>query len=791
MRIVLTCLLLLSYAFGLFSQTSIDSRLSTSSLFSQPVLHITKVENENWTENTASRSKFSSLYTAEDGKKVAYSSLSPVNYKDENGDWQAIDIRPVFHDGNWHAFQQEIPVGLGADGSFEINVKKSGLQFSKTQFINGIESEVTQRGIHDRQQVRFPNVIPGVDKLMEFRQGGIKYNYILNTPLNIENEYFEIVEKIKLPSGFSISINNRIDRKPGVDAAMEIRDGSNQICAIVKDLVCFDNAGNVHIGRYHLDASGNGEYILKLLVESSWIGHADRTYPLVIDPLVVGVTSNFGANYIPSCFFPEYSADSLLVEVPGGITVTALNVTANFYASPFTTTVMGDGRFYFSSECGQTTVFQVQGVDGMLPGTAYLENFNMSSPILCCKPQQCTPYSIWLSIHISRTSNGPNCDTNYLYYDPFSLWPYSAYAEGYTPELYGNEMNFTPNSICSNDCDVEARIFARYGVPPYEFTHPWSLDVIDWGTAVGCSPGSSNRELILNIPDCPIYCDDNDVLQVPPPIVTDACGVVAYTATPYFELGIKPTPIAYSSVDEITVCNNEIFEFDWEICLDGASVSWSGNDSIGNSISVTDSISNNGSESSIFYYISTATLDECTGLPDSIAVTVYPDASMNFTWDPDPAIVTNEVQFNDATSYNGNIPTSWSWTLEGIEFADIPDPTFSFPEPGVYEICMFSETQFDCSELHCELVEVIPAELVLPNVVSPNNDGINDYLIIQYIDQFDSSQLFVFNRWGNVVYEASNYKNDWSPKELSDGVYYYVVDIDGVKSYSSALQVKR
>jgi gliding motility-associated-like protein len=164
---------------------------------------------------------------------------------------------------------------------------------------------------------------------------------------------------------------------------------------------------------------------------------------------------------------------------------------------------------------------------------------------------------------------------------------------------------------------------------------------------------------------------------------------------------------------------------------------------------------------------------------------------MNFTWDPDPAIVTNEVQFNDATSYNGNIPTSWSWTLEGIEFADIPDPTFSFPEPGVYEICMFSETQFDCSELHCELVEVIPAELVLPNVVSPNNDGINDYLIIQYIDQFDSSQLFVFNRWGNVVYEASNYKNDWSPKELSDGVYYYVVDIDGVKSYSSALQVKR
>jgi hypothetical protein len=37
------------------------------------------------------------------------------------------------------------------------------------------------------------------------------------------------------------------------------------------------------------------------------------------------------------------------------------------------------------------------------------------------------------------------------------------------------------------------------------------------------------------------------------------------------------------------------------------------------------------------------------------------------------------------------------------------------------------------------------------------------------------STLQVFNRWGELVFESMDYRNDWVPSELSDGVYYYIL----------------
>ncbi|CAM4362612.1 hypothetical protein AQBE111736_13355 [Aquirufa beregesia] len=56
-----------------------------------------------------------------------------------------------------------------------------------------------------------------------------------------------------------------------------------------------------------------------------------------------------------------------------------------------------------------------------------------------------------------------------------------------------------------------------------------------------------------------------------------------------------------------------------------------------------------------------------------------------------------------------------------------------------------------------------------------------------------SHHLSIFNRWGNIVYETDNYKNDWGgeiPKgvgvvqgegTITDGVYFYIIDFKGAK----------
>jgi gliding motility-associated-like protein len=65
----------------------------------------------------------------------------------------------------------------------------------------------------------------------------------------------------------------------------------------------------------------------------------------------------------------------------------------------------------------------------------------------------------------------------------------------------------------------------------------------------------------------------------------------------------------------------------------------------------------------------------------------------------------------------------------------------------------------------------------IPNVIKPDNDGKNEYFIIRTLDKFQKTDLVIFNRWGDHIYEAIDYKNDWSAEGLNAGTYYYVVTV--------------
>jgi gliding motility-associated-like protein len=64
-------------------------------------------------------------------------------------------------------------------------------------------------------------------------------------------------------------------------------------------------------------------------------------------------------------------------------------------------------------------------------------------------------------------------------------------------------------------------------------------------------------------------------------------------------------------------------------------------------------------------------------------------------------------------------------------------------------------------------------EVFVPNVITPNGDGFNQYLVIRNIELFPQSRLTIFNRWGSKVYEARGYDNSWKGDNLEPGVYFY------------------
>lgn len=69
------------------------------------------------------------------------------------------------------------------------------------------------------------------------------------------------------------------------------------------------------------------------------------------------------------------------------------------------------------------------------------------------------------------------------------------------------------------------------------------------------------------------------------------------------------------------------------------------------------------------------------------------------------------------------------------------------------------------------------------NYFTPNGDGVNDTWYIQNIKNFPGNEVWVYNIYGNVVYNQSNYQNDWkgtyNGSDLPDGTYYYILKFTG------------
>ncbi|HSO88786.1 MAG TPA: gliding motility-associated C-terminal domain-containing protein, partial [Draconibacterium sp.] len=92
------------------------------------------------------------------------------------------------------------------------------------------------------------------------------------------------------------------------------------------------------------------------------------------------------------------------------------------------------------------------------------------------------------------------------------------------------------------------------------------------------------------------------------------------------------------------------------------------------------------------------------------------------------------------------------------------------------------------------VVDVGKCELLIPQIFSPNDDGIQDFFRIQCIENYPDAKIEIYNRWGNLVYQKENYGNTtvwgntdawWDgysnnnmrlgKEKLSSGTYFYIL----------------
>jgi gliding motility-associated-like protein len=239
----------------------------------------------------------------------------------------------------------------------------------------------------------------------------------------------------------------------------------------------------------------------------------------------------------------------------------------------------------------------------------------------------------------------------------------------------------------------------------------------------------------------------------------------------------------------IVLTSNIASGFSW-IAADNSNTSGETYTSPKQTAVINDVLVNNSSVPQVVRYTITltSTTGACVNLkPQTIDVTVNKTIAA-FTATPMRGVDPLFVQFtNSSTAAN-----HYSWDFgNGATSSDV-NPNYTYKEPGHYQACLMSDDG-KCFDKTCVTIEVdIHSEFVIPNVFTPNNDGINDVFTIAG-KGIESVHAEIYNRWGQKEYEWNTTNGGWdgfsgSGTPSTSGTYYFMVEIKGMdgKKYSES-----
>ncbi len=179
-------------------------------------------------------------------------------------------------------------------------------------------------------------------------------------------------------------------------------------------------------------------------------------------------------------------------------------------------------------------------------------------------------------------------------------------------------------------------------------------------------------------------------------------------------------------------------------------------------------------------YTFTAELDGCT-INEIFSVNVNPLPTVSTIIDSTLCPREPELQL----SASGGVDYEW------LPAAPLDDPLSDSPNATIAENTTFFVTVTDingCAKTDSVNVsldqEVCPEiEEFIPNVITPNNDGFNDTWKIDFLIDHPDNEIKIYNRWGQLVYEATGYLDSWGGTNeggdlLPNATYYYILQLN-------------
>jgi gliding motility-associated-like protein len=158
--------------------------------------------------------------------------------------------------------------------------------------------------------------------------------------------------------------------------------------------------------------------------------------------------------------------------------------------------------------------------------------------------------------------------------------------------------------------------------------------------------------------------------------------------------------------------------------------------------------------------------NECGSVTDSIEVIEVETIEQNFAFD---SITCNSESIVLEPSIQGD---NYLWSNGETSFTLVVD------QDGTYWLqisnsCYTTLDTFTIEYINCE------TDLEMPNVFSPNNDGINDNFVPIQSNSIELYELVILNRWGNTLFQSNALNTGWDGSykglKCSEGVYFWQV----------------
>ena len=279
--------------------------------------------------------------------------------------------------------------------------------------------------------------------------------------------------------------------------------------------------------------------------------------------------------------------------------------------------------------------------------------------------------------------------------------------------------------------------------------------------------------------------------------LTSKAGACLNLKPQIIDVTVNPEPVL-SNASTAEICNdnklniplssNIAADFTW-IAADNSNTTGETYTSPKNTTVIDDHLVNNTVWPQVVKYtvMLTSKTGECINLkPQTIDITVN-KTKASFTADPTTGEKPLLVKFTNASTGG----TKYSWDFGNGDKSSDKNPEYIYTETGRFGACVVVEGPGGCVDKACFTVNVfINTAYIIPNVFTPNNDGVNDIFTISGKGIL-SLRGEIYNRWGQKEYEWSTTNGGWDGRSATgvastEGTYFLLLEITGEdgKKYS-------